>query len=144
MTHEDMLKDVSDRCIAVRVLRAGRVLARLYDEAVRPLGITGTQFTLMSIIERMKPDSISSIGERLDIDSTTLSRNLKRLQTAGIVEMGEPGSDRKRAIALTAHGRALLVDAYEAWKSAQAKVETLYAPDEIDALKENLGRIRGL
>lgn len=144
MTRDEILKDVADRCLAVRVLRAGRVLSRLYDEAVRPLGITGTQFTLINVIEQMKPDSIASIGERLDIDATTLSRNLKRLETAGIIEMGEQGPDRKRSIGLTEHGRTLLDEAYEAWKGAQAKVEALYEADEIVSLKENLLRIRGL
>ena len=139
-----MLRDVAERCFAVRVVRAGRVLSRLYDEAVRPLGITGTQFTLINVIEQMQPDSIASIGERLDIDATTLSRNLRRLETAGIIEMGEPAPDRRRAIALTDHGRSLLDQAYEAWKGAQAKVEALYASDEIEPFKEHLSRIKGL
>ena len=55
-------------CSAGRLLRAARVLTRHYDDALRPVGITITQFGLLKVIQRLEPESISDIAQALDID----------------------------------------------------------------------------
>lgn len=138
----DDLKDVGARCAAVKVLRAGRVLTKAYDAALKPLGLTITQFTLLNAIANTDPDSIASIGQMLDIDRSTLSRNLALLEKAGLVHLGEQGGDRKREVLLTSKGMKLLQDAYPHWKQVQDKVEVLFSEKEFQSLGQLLRRIR--
>ena len=135
-------KQVAGRCAAVRVLRAGRVLTRLYDDALRPTGLTITQLSLMNFIASFRPESISAIGRLLDIDRTTLSRNLSLLQKDGLVFLGRPGADRKREVLLTTRGLEKLEEAFPKWEAVQARVEAMFEPGEFELLKKALARIR--
>lgn len=135
-------KEIGARCLAVRVLRAGRILTRMYDEALRPTGLTITQFTLLNAIETRRPDSISRLGEILDIDRTTLSRNLSLLEKAGLVHLGKAGARRKRELLLTSRGLDQLREAYPRWRVVQDRLEALFEDGELDDLKAALGKIR--
>lgn len=135
-------KDIGARCLAVRVLRAGRVLTRLYDEALRPTGLTITQFTLLNAIENRQPGSISQLAEILDIDRTTLSRNLSLLEKAGLVHLGQAGERRRRELLLTSRGLDRLRAAYPRWQVVQDRLEALFGESELDDLKAALGKIR--
>lgn len=135
-------KQAAGRCAAVRVLRAGRVLTRLYDDALRPTGLTITQLSLMNFIASFRPESISAIGRLLDIDRTTLSRNLSLLQKDGLVFLGRPGADRKREVLLTTRGLEKLEEAFPKWEAVQARVEAMFEPGEFELLKKALARIR--
>lgn len=88
---DKIFEDVSGRCAAVRTLSAARVMTRHFDEALRSTGLTITQFTLLVTIGMTEPDSISEMGQWLNLDRTTLTRNLKPLETAGYVVRGEEG-----------------------------------------------------
>lgn len=137
-----MSGEVAGRCVAMRVHRASRLLTRRYDEAVRPTGITITQFTLLNTIALKRPESISDIGSMLDIDRTTLSRSLSLLVDAGYVALGEPGADRKREVLLTAQGQEKLAEAFERWRGVQDEVETLLGDEDITVLNRLLARLR--
>ncbi|MEQ9316800.1 MAG: MarR family winged helix-turn-helix transcriptional regulator [Henriciella sp.] len=126
----------------MRVHRTSRLLTRRYDDAIRPTGLTITQFTLLNTIALQRPDSISDIGSRLDIDRTTLSRSLSLLQDAGFVALGEPGADRKRAVLLTPKGQEKLAEAYELWQGVQDEVEALLDEEELSALNRALAKLR--
>ena len=142
MSENDVFEDIARRCLAMRVHRASRLLTRRYDEAIRETGLTITQFTLLNTIASQAPQSISEIGSLLDIDRTTLSRSLSLMEKAGLVRLGEPGTDRRRGVSLTWKGRDKLKAAYEQWKEVQTEVEALYEPDELDMLKKALSKIR--
>ena len=92
MMTREVSGDSPINCSAARLLRAARVLTRHYDEALRPAGITITQFGLLNVIKRAEPESISDIAGILDIDRTTLSRNLKPLEKANLVFRGNEGA----------------------------------------------------
>ena len=74
----DLLSEVTGTCVAGRVLRAARLITRHYDDALRPTGLTITQFGLLHVIGRYEPDSISQVAELMNLDRTSLSRNLSR------------------------------------------------------------------
>ncbi|WP_146739712.1 MarR family winged helix-turn-helix transcriptional regulator [Hyphomonas pacifica] len=71
-----------------RLLRAARRITREYDDALRPVGLTVTQFGLLNSVDRYEPDSISELADLLALDRTTLSRNLKPLEKAGLISAG--------------------------------------------------------
>lgn len=128
--------------MAMRVHRVSRRLTRRYDDAVRAAGITITQFTLLNTIAVQKPESISDIGEVLDIDRTTLSRSLALLEKDGLVQLAEPGADRRRGVALTEEGERVLAEAYESWKRAQGEVEAMIDADDLAVLDRVLSNLR--
>lgn len=141
---DDLLNDVTSRCAAVRTLGAARAMTRHFDDALRPVGLTVTQFSLLVTIARMQPDSISEIGQWLSIDRTSLTRNLKPLEEAGYVIRGEEGAARKRKIDLTPDGAQILKKAYPLWQKAQAQVEASFSGDAYDLAKSSLRTLRSI
>ena len=129
-------------CSAARLLRAARVLTRHYDEALRPAGITITQFGLLNVIKRAEPESISDIAGILDIDRTTLSRNLKPLEKANLVFRGNEGGSRRRRVLLTTLGVAKLEEAIPLWQQAQTRVEQVLGDAKLKDLYGALSMIR--
>ncbi|MBU2197534.1 MAG: MarR family winged helix-turn-helix transcriptional regulator [Alphaproteobacteria bacterium] len=129
-------------CSAARLLRATRVVTRHYDDALRPVGITITQFGLLNMIKRYEPDSISDVAQMLDLDRTTLSRNLKPLENAGLVFRGNEGVSRRRRVLLTTLGVAKLKEAMPLWRNAQSRIEEVLGEAKLQDLYGALALLR--
>jgi DNA-binding MarR family transcriptional regulator len=115
---------VRDTCLCLHLQRAARVVARRFDEVLRPLGITQGQFSLLMSLNRPHPPTIGSVAELLAMDRTTLTANLKPLERRGLLTIKVDERDRRsRRLALTAEGRALLVAAVPIWKRTHAALE---------------------
>tara|TARA_R110000772_G_scaffold192210_1_gene303186 strand:- start:45 stop:494 length:450 start_codon:yes stop_codon:yes gene_type:complete len=142
MMTREVSGDSPINCSAARLLRAARVLTRHYDEALRPAGITITQFGLLNVIKRAEPESISDIAGILDIDRTTLSRNLKPLEKANLVFRGNEGGSRRRRVLLTTLGVAKLEEAMPLWQQAQSRVEQVLGDAKLKDLYGALSMIR--
>jgi len=129
---------VRDTCFCLHVQRAARALARRYDEALRPLGLTSGQFSLMMSLNRPAAPAMGSVSALLAMDRTTLTANLKPLQRRGLVEVtADPADRRSRLMTLTPAGRALLARAAPVWEATQATVEGRLASDP-DSLRADL------
>ena len=111
----------SDSCLATRVRQLSRIVTRVYDDALRPLGITASQYTLLAQLASRDAITAVEIGHDLDIEKSTLSRNLKRLLALGHIIMDPPAGRRGRGLHLTPKGQAVLKDAYPVWLDAQKK-----------------------
>lgn len=117
---------VRDTCLCLHVQRAARALARRYDEALRPLGLTSGQFSLLMSINRPNPPPMKDVSDVLAMDRTTLTANLKPLERRGLVEVRvDPADRRSRRLALTSAGRTLLAEALPVWRGVQAEIEAL-------------------
>lgn len=115
---------VRDTCLCLHLQRAARVVARRFDEVLRPLGITQGQFSLLMSLNRPAPPSIGSVADLLAMDRTTLTANLKPLERRGLVAVRVDEADhRSRRLSLTPSGRALLVAAVPIWKRTHAALE---------------------
>src|SRR5580698_7340871 len=100
---------VRDHCLCLHVQRAARALARRFDEALRPLGLSNGQFSLMMSLNRPKAPSMGSVASLLAMDRTTLTAALKPLERRGLVEItADPADRRSRLMTLTPTGRSLL------------------------------------
>src|SRR3954463_1464217 len=100
---------VRDTCLCLHVQRAARALARRFDEALRPLGLTNGQFSLLMSLNRPEPASMGSVAALLAMDRTTLTAALKPLQRRGLLEVKAGPLDRRsRRVTLTLAGRDLL------------------------------------
>jgi DNA-binding MarR family transcriptional regulator len=129
---------VRDTCLCLHLQRAARVVARRFDEAFRPLGITSGQFSLLMSLNRPDAPTISSVADLLAVDRTTLTANLKPLERRGLVTIKVDENDRRsRRLALTPDGRALLLDAVPIWKRTHAALER-QLKRSADALRADL------
>ena len=125
---------VRDNCLCLHVQRAARALARRFDEAFRPLGLTQGQFSLLMSLNRPEPPSIGSVSALLAMDRTTLTANLKPLERRGLIKVSVDKEDRRgRRLSLTASGKALLTAATPIWERTHADVEKLLksSPDTL-------------
>src|SRR5271154_3964758 len=94
---------VRDCCLCLHVQRAARALARRFDEALRPVGLTNGQFSLLMSLNRPAPPSISSVASLLAMDRTTLTAALKPLERRGLIAVSQSPKDaRTHLLTLTA------------------------------------------
>lgn len=112
----------SASCVALRVRRMSRIITRIYDDALRPLGLTASQFTLLTAIAQQDGVTAAEIGLTLDIEKSTLSRNLKRLEAVNYMTMDPPAGRHGRGLHLTADGEAAIMRAFPVWQSTQGRV----------------------
>ncbi|MGA8159211.1 MAG: MarR family transcriptional regulator [Acidobacteriaceae bacterium] len=130
---------VRECCLCLHVQRAARVLARRFDEALRPLGLTNGQFSLMMSLNRPEAPGIGSVAELLAMDRTTLTAALKPLERRSLVNVEVDPEDRRgRLLRLTARGKKLLAEATPVWERTHAQVEAMLGAGEIDGLRGNL------
>jgi DNA-binding MarR family transcriptional regulator len=130
---------VRDSCLCLHVQRAARALARRFDEALRPLGLTNGQFSLMMSLNRPEPPGMAAVAALLAMDRTTLTAALKPLQRRRLIKVTADLSDRRgRLVTLTANGRRLLVRAIPVWQSTHSEVEALLHGGDANRLRKNL------
>ena len=123
---------VRDCCLCLHVQRAARSLARRFDDALRPAGLTNGQFSLLMSLNRPQPATMSSVAALLAMDRTTLTAALKTLKRRGLVVVEpDPEDRRSRRLSLTEQGRAALVAAMPIWEREHAEVERLLGAGEI-------------
>lgn len=124
---------VRDACLCLHAQRAARALARRFDEALRPVGLTNGQFSLLMSLNRPEPPAMGSVAELLAMDRTTLTAALKPLERRGLLAVSpDPRDRRSRLLALTEEGRAVLADAVPIWRQTHAEVEReLGDPDRL-------------
>lgn len=116
-------------CIATRVRQLSRIVTRIYDDAMRPLGITSSQFTLLTQLAQQDGITAVEIGFTLDIEKSTLSRNLKRLLALNLITMDPPAGRRGRGLHLTEKGRRVIKEAYPVWLAAQERAVGVMGPE---------------
>ncbi|HEY1736111.1 MAG TPA: MarR family winged helix-turn-helix transcriptional regulator [Methylovirgula sp.] len=114
---------VRDLCVCLALQRTARVVARRYDEALRPARLTNGQFSLLMALNRPKPPNLADVANLLGMDRTTLTANLKPLTRRGLVRIAIDADDkRSRRLFLTARGRSALVKALPIWTEAQMRM----------------------
>lgn len=134
MKSRDPVHLFASECIAVRVRLLNRVLTRLYDEALRPLGLRVSQMSVLVAVARQGQARPGDVCGVLSMDKSTLSRDVVRLKARGWLE-SVPGRDaRSHALRVTDAGRALLARAVPAWQKAQRQAADLLGPDAVAAL----------
>jgi len=130
---------VRDTCLCLHLQRAARALARRFDDALRPLGLTSGQYSMMMALNRPEPPSIGSVASLLSMDRTTLTAALKPLQRRDLVTVMVDAADRRgRRLRLTPAGRALLARALPVWGRTHAEIERLLPPDGAERLRRDL------
>lgn len=131
--------EVRDTCLCLHTQRAARALARYFDDALRPYGLTNGQFSLLMALNRPEPPSIAPVARLLAMDRTTLTAALKPLQKNALVEIIADTSDRRsRLLLLTPKGSDLLAKAVPVWREIHAELENSLLNGNGDMLRSLL------
>ncbi len=141
MTEPDLLErceKVAHRCAGFSVRRAARVVAGLYDEALAPAGLKGTQFSLLNAIAVAGAPRITRLAAILLMDRTTLTRNLKPLSQEGLVRVTQTEDRRAKTVSLTPKGLGTLRKALPLWERAQHSVAVLLGEARLKRLRDDL------
>ena len=130
---------VRDTCMCLHLQRAARAVARRFDEALRPHGLTNGQFSLLMSLNRPHPPLMRDVASLLAMDRTTLTAMLKPLARRGLLEIAADEADRRgRRLTLTARGRALLARAMPLWTATEAAVEAELKASDAGRLRDDL------
>jgi DNA-binding MarR family transcriptional regulator len=130
---------VRDCCLCLHVQRAARALARRFDDALRPIGLTNGQFSLMMSLNRPEPPGIAAVATFLAMDRTTLTAALKPLERRGLVTVAKDPTDRRgRLLSLTPQGKTLLASAVPIWEQTHRDVEAQIKDVDPERLRNSL------
>jgi len=134
--------EVRDTCLCLHVQRAARVLARRFDDALRPVGLTNGQFSLLMAVNQPRPPALAPVARLLAMDRTTLTAALKPLERDGLVRVAvDPDDRRGRRLALTARGHQVLAAALPIWRATHAELEAALPEPGARALRDALGAL---
>ncbi|MGA9464919.1 MAG: MarR family transcriptional regulator [Terracidiphilus sp.] len=124
---------VRDCCLCLHVQRAARILARRFDEALRPFELTNGQFSLLISLNRPEPPPMGPVASLLAMDRTTLTAALKPLERRGLVKISlDPSDRRSRILLLTQKGHDLLLRAVPVWERTHQEIDRLL-PQQVPA-----------
>jgi DNA-binding MarR family transcriptional regulator len=121
-------------CACATIRRTSRAVTQLYDKWLRDYAIEGPQFALLAMLERLGECNQTTMGQRLDLDKTTLSRNLRLLKQRGWIDVAAGTDARERRVALTADGRRQLAAAKPAWRKAQSQLRSALSEHDWDSM----------
>ena len=134
---------VRDTCLCLHVQRAARALARRFDEALRPHGLTNGQFSLLMSLNRPEPPPMGPVADLLAMDRTTLTAMLKPLERRGLVEIAPDPKDRRgKRLKLTEAGRDNLIAALPVWQATHDEIGTAFDTGGLGRLRGDLAAIR--
>jgi len=113
-------------------------MTQAYDRALAPSGLKLSQFSLMAMLERLGDTPLTVLADKLVLDRTTLTRNLKPLMDRGLIETVEAADRRVRRLRLSRDGEAALGEARPRWEKAQARMILRLGPDHWQRLLDDL------
>src|SRR5213082_3528960 len=134
---------VARTCIAVRLRLLNRVVTNFYDDALRPLGLKVSQLNILIVTAKLGLARPAQVCEILQLNTSTLSRNVKPLQAHGWLEVVPDEDARAQPFRLTPQGKRLIEEAVPAWEKAQQQAGELLGTEGI-ALLDKAARKVGL
>lgn len=141
---ESKLREVARACACANLRKAARVVTQIFDAALAPSGLKCTQFTLLATARLAGEQTVNGLAEKMVMDRTTLSRNLRPLVRAGLLETIPGDDNRTRLIRISAEGKQALGQAYPMWEAAQEEVVGALGTERFEALLGAVSRTTAL
>lgn len=132
----------ADRWIASALRRTERVLTRFSDEVLAPSGLSAPQCGLPGTIAQVAPVTITRLAELMDMDRTTLTRNLDPLIKQHLVQSRKGEDQRRRLVLLTDEGHRVLRQAWPLWEEVQARTWRTLGRERCEAFLNELATVR--
>lgn len=126
---------MSTECTCIALRTAARKVTALYDDALAPHGVTIAQYSLLRRIRHAGHPSLTELGRMAELDRSTIGRNVRVLEQAGLVS-SESGVDQREAkVRLTDAGQATLEACQEPWNRVQDALEAKIGVEGLGALR---------
>src|SRR5437764_4899262 len=125
---------IAKTCIAVRLRLLNRVVTNFYDDALRPLGLKVSQLNILIVSAKLGLARPAQVCELLQLDTSTLSRNVERMKAHGWLEVVPEEDARAQPFRLTAQGKRLIEKAIPAWEEAQRQAGELLGAEGVALL----------
>ena len=116
---------ITSECLAARIRLLNRTVTNIFDEALRSLGVKVSQLNVLMVVAKHGPISPGDLARFLNMEKSTLSRNVDRMRTRGWLKVSEGDAGHKQILELDSAGRKLIEKAVPLWEEAQAKTEAL-------------------
>jgi DNA-binding MarR family transcriptional regulator len=141
---EEAARTIAGCCPGMRVRQASRVLARLYDDALRPLNVQASQLSVLVAVA-MFGERGAKMRELADVqamDRTTLTRNIRPLEKAGLLRVARSPEDaRARVVLLTRAGERIIEAAYPLWSKVTSDVRSRVGATRLESVRDELATV---
>lgn len=135
---------IGQTCPGFNLRKTARVVTQLYDEALRPTGLRGTQFMLLAAIRGQEPVTVQRLATTVMMDRTTITRDLKPLEKQGLIRVATGEDRRERRASLTEHGHTALAHALPYWEAVQARITKTVGKERLARLLSDLSAATAL
>jgi len=119
------VETIKSRCLAVRIRLLNRTITKIFNEALRPLGVKVNQLNVLMVVAKHEPISPGDVSRRLNMEKSTMSRNIDRMRTRGWLNVSDGHSPRTQILKLSSAGRKMIERSLPFWEKAQAKTESM-------------------
>jgi DNA-binding MarR family transcriptional regulator len=137
----EALRHLAGVCSCQKLRSASRAVTRMYDECLQPTGLTISQYSILATLYYVPAMPVRKLATKLELDRTSLTRSLARLEYQGFVAAGaDPNDDRVRLISITEAGLQKLIQCYSLWVKAQDELSTLLGPKGLGDLRKSLDK----
>ncbi len=119
------VETIASECLAVRIRLLNRTVTNIFDEALRPLEVRVSQLNVLVVVAKLGPVSPGDVARRLNMEKSTLSRNVERMRVRDWLRVLEGESGRKQILEIAPAGRRLIEKAMPFWEKAQARTESM-------------------
>ena len=127
------VKSIAAECVAMRSRRVARIVSRIFDDALRPHGMTAGQLNLMVGIVLSGEVRPGDLARTFDMEKSTISRNLQRLAEQKWIRIAEGDDARSQIVTITDRGERAVQDAYPAWRAAQKEAKAAVGDTLVEA-----------
>lgn len=129
-------------CYCSQLRAVTRKVGAIYDDALAPFGVNIAQFSLLNMIMRHQPVSLTQLGRLAELDRSTIGRNIRVLERMELVVAGRGDEDQRAAVVmLTVRGAHIVGTAVSAWEKCQREIEGRLGSVKLVALQEILRSI---
>ncbi len=132
----EVAREILRECVCSRTRMLDRVLSRLFDDSLAPLGVRASQLTVLALIGAMEGLRAADVARYLEMDKSTVSRGLVLLRARGWIEESAGPTKGSRRLDVTAEGRALLHSTLPLWRSAVEGAREALGGESVEALRE--------
>lgn len=129
-------------CLSASLRRTERLVTRHYDAHLAGSGVTAAQLPILATIHAVPEPTFRLLAEQLDLDRSTLSRNLSLLERRGLLEIGASSGPKPALLGLTRKGREALRRAHVRWTAAHRELDEALAAPTLTKVLTSLRSVR--
>ncbi len=144
MNNPSIYNEMLAACVCLGLRKTSRRVTRVYDDALRPIGLRSTQLPILVALTLARSLPMSTLADQLEMDRTTLTRNLKPLEKRGLLEIVGGQDRRTREVRLTVRGQETAERAVPLWEKAQSYALEALGSVRLQELRDTMAELLSL